>query len=65
MEKGLRKAQLSEFQQGIDRKGKYGLENTTVNWFKFKKFILWNQKGLTQYKTDQYETEGKGARHNL
>lgn len=65
MEKGLRKPQLSEFQQGIDRKGKYGLENTTVNWFKFKKFILWNQKGLTQYKTDQYETEGKGARHNL
>lgn len=46
VERGLPKAQLSEFQQGIDRKGKHGLGNITVNWFISRKFILLNQYQL-------------------
>ena len=50
VKRGLPKAQLPGFHQDIDRKGKYGLENTVVNWFMYKKFILLNQYHLQRAK---------------
>lgn len=49
MKRGLPKGQLPGFQQDIDRKGKYGLENI-VNWFISKKCTLLNQYQLKRVK---------------